>query len=239
MHHHDSDHHCVDVGVYPRHCNDFENLAHPGKSGVTLIQPNEKEEPFRVFCDMNDHGGGWIRVQHAYKHHFSFNRSLASYEEGFGLLDGDGWLGLNKIHQLTSGKYKAVLLVKITDYNGREYYAQYDTFIVEGAEKGYRLTVANYSGDAGDALSYSSNATFSTYDVDTDKSSQSCASFYKAGWWYKDCFRGKLNGDSLNQVYHVSYTQSRSRYRTRINTGIFLKWNGNLLQQAEMKIRLA
>ena len=35
---------------------------------------------------------------------------------------------------------------------------------------------------------------FSTFDSDHDRSSVSCAQFYKGAWWYNTCYDANLNG---------------------------------------------
>lgn len=64
----------------------------------------------------------------------------------------------------------------------------------------YRLTAREYSGNAGNALSYSKRYNhdgrfFSTADRDHDRySSGNCAHYYGAGWWFDACLAANLNG---------------------------------------------
>ena len=62
------------------------------------------------------------------------------------------------------------------------------------------MTVAGYSGDAGNALRgltaphYNSHGNrFTTKDRDNDGADQNCAVELFGGWWYNDCARGRLN----------------------------------------------
>jgi len=73
--------------------------------------------------------------------------------------------------------------------NGRWYSAEYSTFSISDEAGNYRLTVAGYSGDAGDAMLGPANANFiadgmmfSTPDQDHDTYSARCAVI--SGWWY-------------------------------------------------------
>ena len=43
---------------------------------------------------------------------------------------GESWLGLENLHRLTSGEQSYSLKVTMTDYNGAQYVAVYDTFEV-------------------------------------------------------------------------------------------------------------
>ncbi|KAG7283220.1 hypothetical protein CRUP_004962 [Coryphaenoides rupestris] len=64
----------------------------------------------------------------------------------------------------------------------------------------YRLTAREYSGDAGNALTYSKRynhdgRSFSTPDRDHDRyATGNCAQYYGAGWWFDACLAANLNG---------------------------------------------
>ena len=163
---------------------------------------------------MDHYGGGWTRIQRRSSSRISFRRDWDAYKEGFGYLSSDGWLGLEKIHRLTKNG-TARLLISVIDKSYNYYYAQYKEFIVGSEDTEYTLHIGNYTGDAGDSLSYSNYAKFSTYDEDNDGYSYTnCASSYRGGWWYKgsSCASGKLNGDPY------SYSYSSSSY--------YVKWPG-------------
>ena len=74
-----------------------------------------------------------------------FYRDWAEYKRGFGNFSGEFWLGLDKIHRLTnSGSYK--LRVDLEDFDGKSYYAEYDSFKVGSEGEKYRLSLGGYSG---------------------------------------------------------------------------------------------
>ena len=163
---------------------------------------------------MEHFGGGWTRIQQRSSTRISFRRNWNAYKEGFGYLSSDGWLGLEKIHRLTKNN-TAQLLITVRDKNYNYYFAQYKQFVVGSEDTEYTLYIGNYTGDAGDYLSYSNYTKFSTYDEDNDLvSSINCASSYRGGWWYKgsNCFQGKLNGDASSSS--SSYSSSSSKYYT-------------------------
>lgn len=72
----------------------------------------------------------------------------------------------------------------------------------------YRLTAREYSGDAGNALSYSKRynhdgRSFSTADRDQDRyAAGNCGQYYGAGWWFDACLAANLNG----RYYHGRYS---------------------------------
>ena len=74
-----------------------------------------------------------------------FYRGWAEYKRGFGSLTGEFWLGLDKIHRLTSsGTYK--LRVDVEDFAGIIAFAEYDFFEVSSEGEKYKLSLRSYSG---------------------------------------------------------------------------------------------
>ena len=132
-----------------------------------------------------------------------FYRGWADYVKGFGDLNGEFWLGLNKIHRLTNGSNTtAALRVDLEDFEGDKRYAKYSTFQVLDSSRKYQLKVSGYSGDAGNSLSYHSGMKFSTKNQDNDinviRSNTNCANLYKGAWWYTNCHNSNLNGQYLS-----------------------------------------
>ena len=92
--------------------------------------------------------------------------------------------------------------------------AEYWSFTIgDEANTKYRIDVAAYSGDAGDAIiddgtgDFSSDGmSFSTYDQ--DHSVNYCPSMYGA-WWSKRCFLGCL---TCIPSYHTWYMLSGGEY---------------------------
>lgn len=73
-----------------------------------------------------------------------FYRAWNDYKRGFGNLNGEFWLGLDKIHRLT--KERCRLHVDLEDINGNTAYAEYDFFGVASERSKYRLSLGSYSG---------------------------------------------------------------------------------------------
>jgi len=95
---------------------------------------------------------------------------------------------------------------------GLWYSAEYSTFSISDEVGKYRLTVAGYSGDAGNALmtmyaaDWKSNGRmFCTPDSDNDVFAGSCAVNQRSGWWFGWCSASILNKDST-----ASWTSSNS-----------------------------
>ena len=74
-----------------------------------------------------------------------FYRAWNEYKNGFGNLNGEFWLGLDKIHRLTvKGDYK--LRVDLEDLEGNKVYAEYSSFGVASEKAKYLLSLGSYSG---------------------------------------------------------------------------------------------
>ncbi|XP_028391546.1 uncharacterized protein LOC114516311 [Dendronephthya gigantea] len=192
--------------------------------GVYIIDP-DGQGPFQVRCDMNTDGGGWTVFQRRQDGSQDFYLGWSDYKAGFGDLNGEFWLGLDKIHRLSKSGQN-VLRVDLMDFNGAEGYAKYGTFSVADESDKYRLNIGNFSGDAGDSLGYHNQMQFTTKDSDNDAWSSNCATRWKGGWWFNNCHYSNLNGLYLGE----------GRFSpTGINWYDWKRWHS--LKKAEMKIR--
>ena len=74
-----------------------------------------------------------------------FYLTWSDYQNGFGNLNGEFWLGLNKIHRLTSNNSN-MLRVDLDDFEGNTRYAEYNSFDVMNRKDKFKLTLGSYSG---------------------------------------------------------------------------------------------
>ena len=154
---------------------------------------------------METDGGGWTVFQRRQDGSVDFYRDWADYVEGFGDLDGEFWLGLDKIHRLTDAFASNTLRIDLKDFEDEERYAKYSTFDVKGSDENYKLLVGGYSGDAEDSMTvWHNDMDFSTKNNDNDEHSGNCAEVYKGAWWYNRCHTSNLNGLYL-RGNHDSY----------------------------------
>ncbi|XP_062578867.1 ficolin-1-like [Saccostrea cucullata] len=142
----------------------------------------------------------WVLIQRRINGAVNFTRNWPEYESGFGSIDSEFWLGNAYIHQLTSEGY-TYLRIEMMDHDCVWKYAEYATFKVEGSTAKYRLSVADYSGNAGDSLGYHDGIYFSTYDYDNDTWQNNCGKTRRGGWWYRACHKSNLNGEYNNTDY--------------------------------------
>ncbi|XP_044316962.1 microfibril-associated glycoprotein 4 isoform X2 [Drosophila rhopaloa] len=152
--------------------------------GVVLIRPSLNVEPFFVFCDQKVRGGGWTKVVNRNDGKEDFSRKWADYKIGFGPLTTEFFIGLDKLHQITSSdNYE--LLVELQNRKQELRYALYDHFSIGSESEQYRLNVlGKYQGDAADALRQHTGKKFSTQDRDNDESEQNCAALQSGAFWY-------------------------------------------------------
>ena len=112
-------------------------------SGVYTIDP-DGSGAFYLFCDQTTAGGGWTVFQKRLDGSVDFYRGWADYKNGFGNLNGEFWLGLDKIHRLTNTKNR--LRVDLEDTANRIAYAEYNIFAVTSEKTKYKLILGTYSG---------------------------------------------------------------------------------------------
>ncbi|XP_034106309.1 microfibril-associated glycoprotein 4-like [Drosophila albomicans] len=156
---------------------------------------------FDALCDSKAAGPGWMVIQRRFDGKENFYRDWASYRDGFGLLDGDFFLGLEKIYRLTSSQ-QFELYMYMEGFDGSIKYARYDHFAISGEDDGYALTsLGAFSGNVPiDELRYHEHQKFSTFDRENDIWPKgNCAVDYRAGWWYKACAKCHFTGRILDR----------------------------------------
>uniref|UniRef100_A0A1Q3FQF3 Putative ficolin n=1 Tax=Culex tarsalis TaxID=7177 RepID=A0A1Q3FQF3_CULTA len=183
---------------YPRTCRDDSIKT----SGIYLIQPEKGfQNPFPVRCEQDYEGGGWTVIQHRFDGSTNFVRTWNQFKAGFGHLEGEFWLGLEKVHQLT---YSAPheLHVLLEDFEGTQAVAKYEEFVVGSEHELYKLEkLGAFSGTAGDSLTGHKGKKFSTMDRDNDShETANCATVYSGAWWHGKCHSSNLNGLYLKGV---------------------------------------
>ena len=106
---------------------------------------HDGEGAFNVFCDQKTAGGGWTVFQKRLDGSVDFYRNWDDYKNGFGSLNSEFWLGLDKIYRLTEKKRNR-LRVDLEETTGNTAYAEYDMFAVTNEATKYKLSLGNYSG---------------------------------------------------------------------------------------------
>ncbi|MEQ2276552.1 hypothetical protein XENORESO_014510, partial [Xenotaenia resolanae] len=176
-------------------------------SGIYLLRLQNANRLLQAWCEQSQAQGGWTVIQRRQDGSVNFFMTWEQYKQGFGNLNGEYWLGLEHLYWLTQqAKYK--LRVFLEDWQGRQVFAEYDSFHLEPENDWYRLRLGQYHGNAGDSLSWHNNKAFTTLDRDKDSN---CAHFQKGGWWYHMCAHSNLNG-----VWYRG-----GHYRSRYQDGVY------------------
>ena len=71
------------------------------------------------------------------------------------------WIGLDNLHTLAAAGKNATLHVDLRHHNfgNKTFYARYGRFEISEEADGYRLTIGDFSGTAGNGLDVSSSHT--------------------------------------------------------------------------------
>ncbi|CAC5394018.1 Fibroleukin,Angiopoietin-related protein 2,Angiopoietin-1 [Mytilus coruscus] len=117
-----------------------------------------------------------------------FYRDWLDYKKGFGRVSGEYWIGNDKIFNILNGKSYS-LRFDMERWSGEWRYAQYEIFKIADESEDYKLTLAGYTGTAGNAMqgnfSELIGLRFSTKDRDNDAwQGGHCADYMRSGWWY-------------------------------------------------------
>ncbi|XP_011176615.3 ficolin-1-like [Zeugodacus cucurbitae] len=126
-------------GGHSEPSNCVEAAARSFKSGIYKIKLNKfSATPFDVFCNEETDYGGWLVIQRRVSDSVDFYRDWRAYKEGFGELAGNYWIGLEKLHALTSSCQQE-LYIELQRFNGGSYYARYTEFLVGSESEGYPI----------------------------------------------------------------------------------------------------
>ncbi|NXK78443.1 ANGL3 protein, partial [Amazona guildingii] len=180
-------------------------------SGVYTIKPNGSEA-FDVYCEMK-FGSSWTVIQKRVDGSLDFNQTWDAYTSGFGDLNEEFWLGLNKTYSITKqGDY--ILRIELQDWKDNKRYIEY-AFSLGGPETDYTLQLSRMFGSIPNALPEQTELRFSTADHEANITNDyNCPENYLGGWWHSECEETNLNG---------KYVTPRSRGRLDRRKGLYWK----------------
>ncbi|XP_047446209.1 tenascin-N isoform X3 [Mugil cephalus] len=215
------------VGVlypFPMDCVQIMKNGNKRSGVFTVYINNDQSKPIEVYCDMDTDGGGWLLLQRRVNGKLDFMKRWRQYIAGFGNLTEEFWLGLDKIYELTNTPTQYELRFDL-GLGSERAYAIYDNFRIAPVKQKFKLTIGEYRGTAGDAMTYHQGRPWSTVDSDNDIALSNCALTHRGAWWYANCHLANLNGK-----------WGDDRHSMGVN---WKPWKGHLtsLDFTEMKIR--
>ncbi|EDL97807.1 angiopoietin-like 3, isoform CRA_b [Rattus norvegicus] len=185
-------------------------------SGVYTIRPSSSQV-FNVYCDTQS-GTPRTLIQHRKDGSQNFNQTWENYEKGFGRLDGEFWLGLEKIYAIVK-QSNYILRLELQDWKDSKHYAEY-SFHLGNHETNYTLHVAEIAANIPEALPEHRDLMFSTWDHRA-KGQLYCPESYSGGWWFSDmCGENNLNG---------KYNKPRAKSKPERRRGISWRPRGGKL----------
>ncbi|XP_067947217.1 ryncolin-4-like [Watersipora subatra] len=192
----------IQAGTQVRDCQEYYEKGET-KSGVYNIRPgNNASQEFSVWCDF-DSAHGWTVFQRRSNATVSFDRPWDVYKNGFGNVDGEHWLGNDKIYHLT--QTNQILNIQLKAEDNVPAFGTWQEFYIADEKDQYKLTAntTGYNGTLIDYLSYHDGIPFTTSDRDNDQLVKNCAINHEGGWWYKGC--GPVH-PSKNGMYWGGYS---------------------------------
>ncbi|XP_074190924.1 angiopoietin-related protein 3 isoform X2 [Rhinolophus sinicus] len=137
-------------------------------------------------------GSSWTLIQHRIDGSQNFNETWENYKYGFGNLDGEFWLGLEKIYSIAK-QSDYILRIELEDWENTKHYVEY-SFHMGNYETNYMLHLTEITGNVPNALPEHKDLMFSTWDHKA-KGHFNCPESFSGGWWWHDvCGENNLNG---------------------------------------------
>jgi hypothetical protein len=176
----------------PRDCRDAY-IRGCTAHGVYTIDPG-CGKPFQVYCEMSRGYMQAIVILRRRDGSENFYRGWDDYVSGFGNPKGEFWIGLKKLHCLTSAAERPSLTVKLADFNRVLTFDHYSFFYVGSRKTNYKLLIHQGSGREY-AMMSNNGMEFTTKDRDNDMmTDENCAVTHQGGWWYRNCTQANPTG---------------------------------------------
>lgn len=141
--------------------------------------------PFVAPCDSQIAGPGWMIMQRRIDGSVDFNRTWQDYKHGFGNVSGEFWLGLERLHKLTTSR-RYELYVQVVNMTDHVLNSRYDTFEIGSEDEQYEIkSLGKCTGPGYNSLRRHEGMKFTTLDRDNDEYNKlNLAVEYRGAWWY-------------------------------------------------------
>lgn len=187
-------------------CFDIYKSSNSSLSGIYNVTLRGSKTKLQVYCDMDTDGGGWTVFQNRFDGSVDFYQNFSEYENGFGSLNGEFWLGLKYVEEMAL-QGNTTLRIDLTAADGSTTYDKFGNFYLYRTDYYYLKLDGGQiinSGYYGRTIWFDRNRYFSAKDNDRT-SSYNCARTCQGGWWYSYCTYANLNGRYLHPGTNITY----------------------------------
>ena len=157
------------------------------KSGIYSIKMSTFSST-NVWCDMTRGDSGWMLITRRSNDETNFDRLYHEYEDGFGELKEDFWIGLRSLQTLTQKRpYELKLdMFSYSDDTEPIAVAHYSSF--EIGNPNYTLKLGNFTGSNPNLLNNLIQFNGKQFSAKEDllDASNPCFYYFHGGWWFVD-----------------------------------------------------
>ncbi|KAK6169563.1 hypothetical protein SNE40_020596 [Patella caerulea] len=169
-------------------------------AALTIIKPGPIQ--FELFCNFKDSGRMVLLNRDSSCLVEDFDRTMDEYKNGFGLVSGNRWVGLERIYELfslPSPRFTLHVFAVRSDSSSCKTFIHYPK--LGDASTGYSIDYNFWQhrtklGGCGNPFGPKNQNRFSTFDQNNTGSNR-CAARFGGGWWFDttvDCTKSFLTG---------------------------------------------
>ncbi|XP_011200800.2 angiopoietin-1 [Bactrocera dorsalis] len=174
-----------DSYVPSRSCADILPDRFSGDDGIYSITPLNVT-PFEVYCLADPLGGcGWTLVWRRNAMNTEFNRTWEEYQNGFGALTDNFFIGLDKLYVLTNAEAQQLRIGTKYGENNWEFEI-FEEFAIGSVRTQYEVFVKSGNNKSSIFQRLGRRARFFTKDLESSWGNEECAKVMGVGWWYSD-----------------------------------------------------
>ncbi|XP_036220914.2 fibrinogen-like protein 1 [Bactrocera oleae] len=168
-----------------RSCADILPNRFAGDSGIYSITPLNMTA-FDVYCLSDPSSGcGWTLVWRRNEINDEFNRTWTEYQNGFGALTDNYFIGLDKLYVLTNAEPQHLRIGTKYGQNNWDF-EMFEEFVIGSVHTQYEVFVKNDNIKSNIFQRLGHQTHFFTKDLESSWGNEECAKVMGMGWWYND-----------------------------------------------------